>query len=84
MYLSLSQAAKLLGYSPSTVRRLADKGLLPLYKATATSHWRVKRSDLEALLRIQSAHMDGAMDLESAWPPAHEMRGIPHKSRFLH
>lgn len=49
-WLTLSQAAALLGVHPSTVRRWADHGDLPV-KLTPGGHRRFLRADLEARLR---------------------------------
>jgi excisionase family DNA binding protein len=45
-WLSLHQAAALLGVHPGTVRAWADKGLLPVYR-TRGGHRRFKRSEVE-------------------------------------
>lgn len=50
-YLSLPKAARQLGYSVNGLRRFAAKGLLTIYRATPTSHPRVKLSEVEALLK---------------------------------
>jgi len=49
-WLTLSQAAALLGVHPSTVRRWADHGDLPV-KLTPGGHRRFRRAELEARLR---------------------------------
>lgn len=48
--LTASEAAELLGCSPSTVRRLAALGVLPAWRLTATSPRRFAREDVEELL----------------------------------
>ena len=45
-WLSLSEAAKLLGVHPSTVRLWSDKGMLPVHR-TKGGHRRYKRSDVD-------------------------------------
>jgi excisionase family DNA binding protein len=45
-WLSLREAAKLLGVHPGTVRNWADKGLLPVYR-TRGGHRRFKRDEVE-------------------------------------
>lgn len=45
-WLSLHEAASLLGVHPGTVRAWADKGLLPVYR-TRGGHRRFKRSEVE-------------------------------------
>jgi len=45
-WLSLRDAAKLLGVHPGTVRSWADKGLLPVYR-TRGGHRRFKRNEVE-------------------------------------
>ena len=44
-WLSLSDAAKVLGVHPSTVRLWSDKGVLPTHK-TQGGHRRYKRSEI--------------------------------------
>ncbi len=45
-WLSLSEAARLLGVHPSTVRQWSDKGALPVHR-TQGGHRRYKRSEVE-------------------------------------
>ncbi len=45
-WLTLSEAARLLGVHPSTVRAWSDKGLLPVYR-TQGGHRRYRRSEVE-------------------------------------
>jgi excisionase family DNA binding protein len=49
-WLSLSQAAALLGVHPSTVRLWSDKGRIPVYR-TQGNHRRYLRSEVELLAR---------------------------------
>ena len=49
-WVGLSEAARLLGVHPSTVRSWADSGKLPVHR-TAGGHRRFLRSDIDALLR---------------------------------
>jgi excisionase family DNA binding protein len=48
--LTASEAAELLACSPSTVRRLADLGVLPAWRLTTTSPRRFTREDIDELL----------------------------------
>lgn len=45
-WLSLSEAAEILGVHPSTVRNWSDQGLLPVYR-TGGKHRRYKRAEVE-------------------------------------
>ncbi len=67
-YLSLPKAAQHLGYSVNGLKRFAAKGLLTIYRATPTSHPRVRLSEVEALLKSPAALVTkpGA-DFLSAW-----------------
>lgn len=50
--LSTGAVAKILGYSPSTVRSLCDSGALPYIRITGpTAHRRILQSDLEAYVK---------------------------------
>jgi excisionase family DNA binding protein len=49
-WLSLSEAAEVLGVHPSTIRNWSDKGALPVYR-TSGGHRRYKRSELELWAR---------------------------------
>ncbi len=60
-WLSLSDAAKLLGVHPSTVRLWSDKGALPVHK-TQGGHRRYKRSEI--LLWAESNSKSGREALE--------------------
>lgn len=46
---TVSEAARISFLSVDTIRRYADKGLLPVSR-TPTNHRRFKRSDVEALI----------------------------------
>jgi excisionase family DNA binding protein len=50
--IGLNEAAAILSVSPSTMRRLADRGALPVRK-TAGGHRRFRRVDLRRLARLQ-------------------------------
>lgn len=69
MYLSLPVAAKRLGYSSSTLLRWVKAGRLRLYRATPTSHPRVKADDIDALLQEQSlvSQQESGLDADAAW-----------------
>ena len=56
-WLSLSDAAKVLGVHPSTVRFWSDKGVLPTHK-TQGGHRRYKQAEIS--LWAQSNHKSGA------------------------
>ncbi len=58
-WLSLKEAAALLGVHPSTVRLWSDKGLLPVHR-TQGGHRRYKRS--EVLLWIEARRLDPPPD----------------------
>ena len=45
-YISLKDAAKIIGVHPSTVRLWTDKGILPAHR-TPGGHRRYKRTDVE-------------------------------------
>jgi excisionase family DNA binding protein len=49
-WISLSDAAELLGVHPSTIRNWSDQGTLPVYRTTG-GHRRYKRSELELWAR---------------------------------
>jgi excisionase family DNA binding protein len=53
-WLNLSEAAKVLGVHPSTVRNWADQGRLPVYR-TQGKHRRFKRDEVELWLQSQQA-----------------------------
>lgn len=62
-WLTLSNAAKLLGVHPSTVRLWSDKGTLPVHK-TPGGHRRYKRSELLLWAETNSKSMDEAIEPE--------------------
>lgn len=61
-WLSLSQAAQLLGVHPSTVRLWSDKGLLPVHR-TRGRHRRYRRSEVE--IWLQAARQKHPLEAES-------------------
>jgi excisionase family DNA binding protein len=61
-WLTLSQAAELLGVHPSTVRLWSDKGLLPVHR-TQGKHRRYRRSEVE--LWAKTARQPRALEPES-------------------
>ena len=61
-WLSLSQAAGLLGVHPSTVRLWSDKGRIPVHR-TQGNHRRYIRSEVE--LWAQTAHRPGGLEPEN-------------------
>ena len=60
-WLSLSDAAKVLGVHPSTVRLWSDKGVLPTHK-TQGGHRRYRRSEIS--LWAESNHKSGGIEPE--------------------
>ena len=48
--LTVSQAADMLGVSPATIRRAIDKGELPGFRIPGSSHRRIPRAAIEAIL----------------------------------
>ena len=54
-WLSLSEAAGMLGVHPSTVRSWSDQGRLPTHR-TEGGHRRFRRADIELWLRSQKDH----------------------------
>ncbi len=62
-WLSLSQAAKLLGVHPSTIRLWSNKGRIPVYR-TQGNHRRYIRSEVE--LWAQTARRTGRVEPENA------------------
>jgi excisionase family DNA binding protein len=58
-WLTLSQAAGLLGVHPSTVRLWSDKGQIPVHR-TQGNHRRYIRSEIE--LWAQTAHRAGGVE----------------------
>jgi excisionase family DNA binding protein len=61
-WLTLSQAARILGVHPSTVRLWSDKGRIPVHR-TQGNHRRYIRSEIE--LWAQTAHRAGGVEPES-------------------
>ena len=57
-YISLKEASKLLGYSRFQLRIWIKEGTLRAYKATPTSDYRIKLSDLETLMESGSTQLD--------------------------
>jgi excisionase family DNA binding protein len=62
-WLSLSDAAKLLGVHPSTVRLWSDKGALPVHK-TQGGHRRYKRSEILLWAESNSKSREEALEPE--------------------
>jgi len=62
-WLTLSNAAKLLGVHPSTVRLWSDKGALPVYK-TEGGHRRYKRSEILLWAETNSKSKEEAIEPE--------------------
>ena len=62
-WLSLSNAAKLLGVHPSTVRLWSDKGALPVHK-TQGGHRRYKRSEILLWAETNSKSKEEAIEPE--------------------
>lgn len=66
-WLSLSEAAEILGVHPSTVRLWADKGEIPAHR-TAGRHRRFRRAEIEAwaAARREAKHTAGQMIVQAA------------------
>ncbi len=62
-WLSLSDAAKLLGVHPSTVRLWSDKGVLPVHK-TQGGHRRYKRGEILLWAETNSRSKEDALEPE--------------------
>jgi len=62
-WLSLSDAAKLLGVHPSTIRLWSDKGALPVHK-TQGGHRRYKRSEILLWAETNSRSQEDAIEPE--------------------
>ena len=62
-WLSLSNAAKLLGVHPSTVRLWSDKGVLPVHK-TQGGHRRYKRGEILLWAETSSQTREDAIEPE--------------------
>jgi excisionase family DNA binding protein len=60
-WFSLSEAAKLLGVHPSTVRLWSDKGILPVHK-TQGGHRRYKRGEILLWAETNSKSREGALE----------------------
>ncbi len=56
-WLSLSEASELLGVHPVTLRRWANRGILPTIR-TPGGHRRFRRQDVEALMRIRREEVE--------------------------
>lgn len=61
-WLSLSQAAELLGVHPATVRHWSDQGVLPVYR-TKGGHRRFRREEVELWMQSQRASGQNGFDL---------------------
>ena len=55
--LTAQEAGRLLGLTPSTIRRMTWAGELPVIRPTGKRAVRFRQSDLEALLRMRSTPM---------------------------
>ena len=51
VYLSVRQAAEFLSLSPRTIRRYIEQQLLPAYRVAEQPTIRIKREDLETILK---------------------------------
>ena len=60
-WLSLSEAAHVLGIHPSTVRTWADQGFLPVHR-TQGGHRRFRRSEVELCMDTQTAKEENDVD----------------------
>ena len=61
-WLSLSEAAQILGVHPSTVRNWADQGQLPSHR-TQGGHRRFRREDVETWMHTQRAGQSPPVDI---------------------
>lgn len=61
-WLSLSQAAEMLGVHPGTVRNWSDRGVLPAQR-TQGGHRRFRRSDVELWMQAQRAQQPADLNL---------------------
>lgn len=66
---TVSEAARISFLSIDTIRRYADKGILPVSR-TPTNHRRFRRSDVEALITGSTASTVPAVDAAAASPSA--------------
>jgi len=52
---SISEAARMLGVHPNTIRRMCKRGQLPSFQLPARGDRRIPRDSLEAITRPQGA-----------------------------
>jgi len=83
-YLSLPAAAQHLGYSISTLHRWVKEGKLKVFRASPTSHPRVKIADLDALMKDSEAIAPAGADLDTIWAALCKKHGLKDRSRRLH
>lgn len=50
-WIGVSEASKILGISPNTVKKLVQKGILPAYQVTGVQGLQFKREDVENLIK---------------------------------
>lgn len=75
-WVTIGEAARILGFEPHVVRHLLDDGLLPGLRLRAGSPWRMRRSDLEKWIeekirstrpiRRNRAELDGKLQKKEA------------------
>jgi hypothetical protein len=80
-FVSVPVAARSIGYSVSTLKKLIDQGKVRVYRLSATSHPRVKLAEVEALLREVPALPAGPVDLDALLAALDEKHGLTHRSR---
>lgn len=67
MYLSLPKAAKRVGYSQNTLRKLVNAGRLKLYVLAGCTHPRVRVSELDALMLEPAPAAVSGADFNAIW-----------------
>jgi len=83
-YVSLPTAAKMLNYSISSLHRWVKEGRLKVYRASPSSHPRVKISDLDALMKDSEAIAPAGADLDTIWAALCKKHGLKDRSKQLH
>ena len=64
--ITTTEAARIAEVTPSTIKRWADQGLLPVLR-TAGGHRRFDRGDIERLVRLQHRESDAGDPLINEW-----------------
>jgi hypothetical protein len=63
---------------------MVKSGKLKVYRATPTSHPRVRISDLDALMKDSEAIAPASADLDTVWAAACAKFGLKDRSKQLH